>query len=128
MIFHINGQREKSIPYYAQGGAVYEAKAINSEHIITNRVYAELYGPQIYSKDLYPKVVVFNDVAYSFGSILNNTLSEQANDWIVTFGLNAEFNIYNIAKIYYEVGYVYKDLFTEDSKVVKAKIGFSLEV
>lgn len=118
----------KAIPYYVTDTSIYGVKLPNTVNTFTNRVYATLYGPQLNAKDLYPFITVFNDYGISFGNVVNRTEEEKIAETAASFGFKAEFVIYNFANIFYELGYVYKEPFTDDEYPITARFGISVGV
>lgn len=116
------------VPYYIQGGDIFSVRAANTEHLITNRTYVSLYGPQIKVNDLYPSLMLFHDFAYSCGNVLNMSNPDTIGEYCGVFGLRAEFNMYNICKFYYEVGTIYAEQFSHERSDIKARFGFTLEI
>lgn len=114
------------IPQYVIGGELYGVTASASNHLITDRVYINIYGPEIKLKDFYPYISLFHDFAYSFGSVINN--GESISDWSASFGFKAEYNIFNFCNLFYEVGYVYKNPFSDAENKIEARFGFSAGV
>lgn len=113
------------VPYFIQGGSIWEIKGPNTGHVITNRSSVTLYGPQINSYDCYPYVMGFFDIGYSFGELLNSSTPRQMNEFFSAVGFRAEFVIFNIASIYYEIGYVADPVLNGDNGV-RQSFGFSL--
>ncbi len=117
-----------AIPYYVADTSIYGVKLPNTVNTFTNRVYATLYGPQLNAKDLYPFITVFNDYGVSFGNVANRSEEEKITETAASFGFRAELVIYNIANIFYEFGYVYKQPFTDEEYPITAKLGVSVGV
>lgn len=117
----------EKVPYYIQGGVITGAYVPNTSSIITNRTYVSIYGPQIAAKDCYPVVTGFHELGYSFGDILNMNSKNSFTAYVGTIGFRAEFNIYNICRLYYQMGYVYKTAFSDETKVITS-FGFTLGV
>lgn len=115
------------VPYYIQGGLITGAYVPNTSSVITNRTYISLYGPQLAAKDCYPVVTGFHELGYSFGNILNMGSKNSLTAYAGTIGFRAEFNIYNICRLYYQMSYVYKTAFSDETKVITS-FGFTLEV
>lgn len=116
------------VPYYIQGGDIFSYRGANTEHVITNRTYMTLFGPQIVVKDLYPSLDLFHDFVLSFGSVLNMENPDKIAEYAGVLGLRAEFNLYNISKFFYEVGMIYTDQFDHERKNIEARFGFTLEI
>lgn len=117
-----------AIPYYITDTSIYGVELPNTVNTFTNRVYATLYGPQLNAKDLYPFITVFNDYGVSFGNVANRSEEEKITETAASFGFRAELVIYNIANIFYEFGYVYKQPFTDEEYPITAKLGVSVGV
>lgn len=117
-----------AVPYYVSDTSIYGVKLPNTFNTFTNRVYATLYGPQCNAKDLYPFITIFNDYGVSFGNVINRTEDERICETAASFGFKAEFVIYNIANIFYELGYVYKHPFSDEQYPITAKFGLSVGV
>lgn len=114
------------IPQYVIEGNLYGVTASPSNHLITDRLYLNIYGPQLKLKDFYPYISLFHDFGYSFGSVINN--GESIKDWVGAFGFKAEYVLFNFCNLFYEVGYVYKNPFTDRENVIEARFGFSVGV
>ena len=117
-----------SVPQYAIQDDIFGVMPPKTEHLILNRCYLNIFGPQLYARDLYPYVSVFNDIAYSFGKVLNNVDNEIINEFMASVGFKAEFNIYNYASMWYEIGYVYKNAFDLENGMVSGRFGISMGV
>ena len=115
------------VPYYIQGGDIFGTKALNTGHILTNRTALTLYGPQINSYDCYPSISAFFDVGVSMGKLLNTAEEESYNDVVMSVGFNANFNIFNIANFYYEIGYVINNTLNESPRMI-TRFGFTFGV
>ncbi len=115
------------VPAYMQGGHIWGTQAPNAEHVLTNRVSLTLYGPQINSYDCYPSISGFVDVGYSAGKVLNSSLNETINEFTGSIGVTLKFIIFNIVNFYYEYGYVFDPVFTEE-KYSKQSFGFSVGI
>lgn len=113
------------VPYFIQGGSIWEIKGPNTRHVITNRSSITLYGPQINSYDCYPYVMGFLDIGYSFGGLLNTSRPREMSEFFSAAGFRAEFVIFNIASIYYEIGYVTDPVLNGDNEI-RQSFGFSL--
>ena len=53
---------------------------------------------------------------------------EVIKEYALSYGIKAELVIYNFANIFYEIGYVYKNVFDNSPYQVKARFGISLGV
>lgn len=115
------------VPYFIQAGDIWEIKGPNTEHVITNRSSLTLYGPQINSYDCYPYIMAFFDVGYSFGKLLNSAKEEILEDLYAAIGIRTEFVIFNIASLYYEIGYVVAPVLSEQRGILQS-FGFSLGI
>lgn len=98
----------EKIPYYIQGGKIWETVAVPTEHVITSHTALTLYGPQFFAPDVYPYVSAFMDVGYGWGKVLNSDVAMDG-DFVISYGLEAEFILFNIARIYYDIGVVSDD-------------------
>ena len=103
-------------------------KLITTANIPIGRIYLTIFGPQLGAKDLYPFITVFNDAAISYGSVINSTVGESLKQVMMSFGVKAEFVLYSIANIYYEIGYVYNGVFDQKPHKVQAKFGLTVGV
>lgn len=137
----------EKVPAYIQGGELWEVSAPNSKHVLTSRLSLSLYGPRVTSTSVYPVISVFGlfnlnalnsidtypeftffwDCGYSFGALLNRSVSEKIGEWVGSVGLKARFVILGIAELYYEFGYVYDPAFNE-SQYFKQTYGFSIGI
>lgn len=115
------------VPYFIQSGNIWEIKGPNTEHVITNRSSITLYGPQINSYDCYPYIMAFIDAGYSFGRLLNSAEEETLKDFYGAIGIRTEFVVFNIASLYYEIGYVVAPVLNEQKGMIQS-FGFSLGI
>ena len=115
------------IPYYIQGGDIFGTKAVNTSHLLTNRTTLTLYGPQINSYDCYPSISTFIDIGISLGTLLNSMDKVSYNDTVASVGFRANFNIFDIAEFFYEVGYVFENVLNESEKMI-TRFGFTFGV
>ena len=99
-----------------------------TEHLILGRGYLTVFGPQVNARDLYPYVSVFGDVALSFGKELNSIDDEWITEYVGSVGLKAEFNTYNFANLWNEIGNVVRDSFSLVRHPVKGRFGISFGV
>ena len=102
------------IPQYILGGDIWgdsDVPAFSS--VLVNRLSLTVYGPQINSRDTYPLIMVFWDFGIGFGE--------------GSYGFRAEFIIFDIAKLYYEIGCVYDPAFNE-KVYVEQRFGFSVGI
>ncbi len=118
------------VPYYIEGGSIYgDIRAVNTEHLVTNRTYITLYGPQVHNEDCYPYFSFFHDAAFSLGKLLNTTLDKSYNEYFGSFGWHLEWNLWNVCSLYYEQGYTYANpLIKNELNPVKIKFGFTLGI
>ena len=115
------------IPYYLQGGHIWELQGINTKHNLVNRTSISIYGPQINSYDCYPYITAFADIGWSFGQLLNSSVVETFSDFYNSYGIKVEFVIFDIANFYYEFGYIQNNVLNQESKFI-SKLGFSFGV
>ena len=116
------------VPAYATSEEIFGLIPPRAEKNIFGRIYLTIYGPQIKAKDLYPFITVFNDFALSKGKVINSQDNEVIEELALSWGVKAELVIYNFANIFYEIGYVYKNVFDNSPYQVKARFGISLGV
>lgn len=116
------------VPSYATSEKIFGLVPPRAEHNIFGRVYLTLFGPQIKAKDLYPFITVFNDFAYSKGRVINSQDNEVIEQLALSWGFKAELVIYSFANIFYEMGYVYKNVFDNNPYQVQAKFGITVGV
>jgi len=109
----INGEK---VPRYAQEDELWKVHMPNSEFVIQNRASISLYGSQMHYKDLYPVVTGFFDIGYSFGKLLNTSLDESIDEIALAAGVRVEFIIFNIAKVFYECGWVLDPVYNEEKE------------
>lgn len=114
-------------PAYIQGGHIWGTQAPNAEHVFTNRLSLTLYGPQINSYDCYPSISGFVDIGFSLGKVLNTSSNEDIKEFAGSVGFNVKFIIFNIVNFYYEFGYVFNPVFSEE-KYTKQSFGFSVGI
>lgn len=117
-----------SVPSYVMQDKIFGLTIPNTQHIAYGRIYLTIFGPQLGAKDLYPFITVFNDAAISYGSVINSTVGESLKQVMMSFGVKAEFVLYSIANIYYEIGYVYNGVFDQKPHKVQAKFGLTVGV
>ena len=116
------------VPAYATSGEIFGVIPPRTEQNIYGRLYLTIFGPQIKAKDLYPFITIFNDFALSKGRVINSQVDEVIKEYALSYGIKAELVIYNFANIFYEIGYVYKNVFDNSPYQVKARFGISLGV
>ena len=121
---YINGTK---VPSYVQGGNIWGTQAVNASSVLTNRMALTLYGPQINSRDSYLYATGFWDFGYSFGHVLNRSVFEKVSETTASVGFKTGFLIFNVAEVFYELGYVYDPVF-EENKYFKQTFGFTLGV
>ena len=100
---------------------------MNASSVLTNRMALTLYGPQINSRDSYLYATGFWDFGYSFGHVLNRSVFEKVSETTASVGFKTGFLIFNVAEVFYELGYVYDPVFNEN-KYFKQTFGFTLGV
>ena len=115
----------EKIPYYIQGGKIWETEASPRENVITNSTALTLYGPQLFAPDVYPYVSAFIDVAYGWGKVLNSDIVLKGGDWVISYGLKAELVLFNVARVYYDIGVVSDDI--SDVRFVQ-RLGFAVGI
>ena len=76
--------------------------------VLGNRTELVVKGYQIIEY-LYPSLILFSDVAFSFGGGING--SKVPGGITGSIGGRVEMNFFSIVKAYGEAGYVYKDLY-----------------
>ncbi len=121
----IQGNR---VPAYIQGNKIYGSYVPNTEHVIVNDTYLTVFGPQMGAKDLYPYIKIFHSAGIALGSALNTLTVEEIAEFSGSVGFRAELNIYNICRLFYQVGYLYSAPFNGQTGTIKASFGFSMEV
>ncbi len=114
------------VPYYAMETDMFNMWAPSAENLFYNRLSLNMYGPQMYFKDLYVYISLFHEFAYSFGPVLNNILSDSINEIVALMGMKAEFVIFDFMRAFFEVGYAYKRPFNEGASIIEANFGVSL--
>ena len=116
------------IPQYILGGDIWgdsDVPAFSS--VLTNRLSLTIYGPQINSRDTYPLVTVFWDFGVGFGEPVNSMDRTSGIETVGSYGVRAELIIFDIAKLYYEIGCVYDPAFNE-KVYVEQRFGFSVGI
>lgn len=124
MYRYLTGEK---VPYYIQGGEIWEAEALSTEQVITNSLALTLYGPQLFATDVYPFISAFFDLAYSWGRVLNTDSSRIDGDFAASCGARAELVLFNVARVYYEIGVVALSRNVEDMDLVQ-RFGFSVGI
>ena len=115
------------VPYYIQGGEVWnEVASPATTHVITNSTSVTWYGPQI-TQDTYPSLSVFFNIGLSVGKALNSEDSKSYTELVAVYGLEAEIMIFDIAKLYWQWGFVTNPVFNEECRAI-SRIGFTLGV
>ena len=107
------------VPSYVQGGDIWGDNDVpNGSHVIMNRLSMTLYGPQINSRDSFPSLMLFWDFGAALGHVLNRgSVNEDIAETVGSYGLRAEFVIFGICKVYYEIGCSYDGAFSEPGGV-----------
>ena len=103
------------VPAYVQGGDIWgESDVPNGSHVIMNRLSMTFYGPQINSRDSFPSLMVFWDFGVALGHVLNRgAVREAIAETVGSYGIRAEFVVFGICKVYYEIGCSYDGVFNE---------------
>ena len=115
------------IPQYLQGGDVWdEVTAPATTHVITNRSAITWYGPQI-TDDTYPAVSLFYSIGLSMGQALNSTSDKDYSELVAVYGIETEIMILDIAKLYWQWGFVTNPVFNEECRAI-SRIGFTFGV
>lgn len=96
------------IPQLSIERAVWGSESYPSSMVLGNRTELVVKGYQI-TEDLYPSLILFSDVAFSFGGGING--SKVSGGITGSIGGRVEMNFFSIVKAYGEAGYVYKDLY-----------------
>ena len=63
--------------------------------------------------------------------LIDDIISERLQvikEYALSYGIKAELVIYNFANIFYEIGYVYKNVFDNSPYQVQAKFGITVGV
>lgn len=121
---YIHGDK---VPFFAQGGQVWgDVYAPNTSHVITNSTSLTWYGPQL-SLDTYPSVSVFYNIGWSLGKALNSNSDETYSETVVVYGIEAEIMLLDIAKFYWNWGFVTDPAFNEMPRAISS-IGFTFGV
>ena len=107
------------VPAYVQGGDIWGRGDVpNAAHVITNRLSLSIYGPQINSRDSYPAITIFWDIGFGVGQVLNRGgVKDRIFETVGSYGIRAEFLIFGIIELYYELGCSYDGPFNEGSYV-----------
>ena len=117
----------EKVPQYIMGGVVWdEVVAPATTNVITNRTSVTWYGPQI-TVDTYPAVSVFYNVGWSLGRALNSESDEKYSEFVAVYGIEAEIMILDIAKLYWQWGFVTNPVFDEECRAI-SRIGFTFGV
>lgn len=114
------------IPYYVQGGDIWEAKALPREHVITSSFALTLFGPQFFAEDVYPYVSAFFDLAYGWGGVLNSD-EIRVGDFSASYGIRAQMVLFNVARVYYDLGVVASDGNLGEVDIVQ-RFGFAVGI
>ncbi len=115
------------VPAYIQGGEMWGPDVPNAAHVVTNRLALTFYGPQMFSRDIFPSVMFFWDLGFGFGEVLNSSLDETIAESVGSYGIRCEFVIASIMEFFCEIGCSYDPVFDEEM-YVDGKIGFSIGV
>lgn len=116
------------VPVYVQGGDLWGPDVPNAATVITNRLALTFYGPQIGSSlDSYPSLMIFWDIGFALGKVLNSSLGERIAESVGSYGIRAEFVLAGISHFFYELGCSYDPAFNEEM-FVKQRFGFSVGV
>lgn len=113
----------EKVPYYIQGGKIWESMVVPTEHAVTSSTALTLYGPQLFAPDVYPYVSAFIDVGYGWGKVLNSDVVMEG-DFVISYGVKAELVLFNIARVYYDIGVVSDDI-SSDVRFVQ-RFGFAV--
>lgn len=115
------------VPYYIQGGELWnDVYSPATRHVVTNKTSITFYGPQI-TADTYPSVSLFYNLGVSFGKALNSSDSTSYLELTAVYGIEAELMILDIAKLYWNWGFVTNPVFNEKPGAV-SQIGFTFGV
>ena len=115
------------VPAYIQGGDIWGPDVPNARNLITNRLALTFYGPQIISRDTYPSLMLFWDLGWGLGRVLNTSSGKSIAESVGSYGIRAEFVIAGIAQFFYEIGCSYDPVFNEDM-FVEQRFGFSVGI
>ncbi len=117
------------VPAYIQGGDIWGRGDVpNTAHVITNRLSLSIYGPQINSRDSYPTITFFWDFGVGLGRVLNRgSVTENIAETVGSYGIKAEFLVFGIIELYYEIGCSYDGAFSEGS-YVEQKFGVTVGI
>ena len=115
------------VPQYIMGGVVWDDVAMPAtSSVVTNRTSLTWYGPQL-TVDTYPAVSVFYNVGLAFGDALNSDSDERYWEFAAVYGIQAEIMILDIAKFYWQWGFVTNPVFNEECRAI-SRIGFTFGV
>ncbi len=116
------------VPQYILGGDIWGNSDVPAyDSVLTNRLSLTIYGPQINSRDTYPLIRIFWDFGVGFGHPLNSIHDDYGVETVGSYGVRAEFIIFDIAQLYYEIGCVYDPAFNE-KVYVEQRFGFSVGI
>ena len=116
------------VPVYIQGGDIWgDSDVPNLRNVFTNRAQVTLYGPQLYARDLYPDLTFFFDLGLGVGKALNSDSDKSYTEWVSSYGIRAEFVLYNICEVFFEIGCVLNPAF-DDDRYVEWRAGFRLGI
>ncbi len=116
------------VPYYMQGDSIYGTYVPNAEHSFTDETYLAFFGPQLGADDLYAYLKLFHNAGISYGKAMNTKNEIKVAEYSGSVGFRAEFNIYNICRCFYQVGYLYSAPFNGKTGSIEATLGFTVEV
>ena len=115
------------VPQYIMDGVVWDDVAMPAtSSVVTNRTSLTWYGPQL-TVDTYPAVSVFYNVGLAFGDALNSDSDERYWEFAAVYGIQAEIMILDIAKFYWQWGFVTNPVFNEECRAI-SRIGFTFGV
>ena len=117
------------VPAYAQGGDIWgDGDVPAAAHAVTNRLSLTFYGPQINSLDSFPSLSLFWDLGIGAGRVLNRGgVRENIFETVGSYGIRAEFIVFGVLKLYYELGCSYDAPFNEPS-YVEQRFGFTVGI
>lgn len=113
------------IPAFTEWNEIWGTEGLNTEHSIRNRLMLTFYGPQINSYDCYPRASFFFDLGISCGRL--NGTNSSVFEVYSSYGFRAEFVIFNIANLYYEIGSVFDPIKDEKEEVIQ-RFGVSIGI
>lgn len=125
---HYKYVKGSKVPYYMQGDTIYGSYVPSAMHTFTDETYITFFGPQLGAKDLYASLKLFHNAGLSYGEVANTSSPMEIFEYTGSVGFRAEFNIYNICRVFYQAGYLYWAPFNGGDKNIEAAFGFSMEV